>query len=154
MPARSGGTERVMNVETRDFGPIEIEPQDVISFVQPIYGFDQYQRFVFLYDQHNSHIVWLQSVEEKNICFILVRPEVVRRRYEPDSLPAESRDLLGEGELTFWLVTVVASQFADSTVNLKSPIVVNAAAGRAVQVILEEDLPIRHPLVSGRKGRE
>lgn len=139
-----------MKIHTRDFGEVEIAEEDIVTFVQPIYGFETLSKYVFLYDQNNSHIVWLQSVEERDICFILTDPAIVDPGYQPN-LSQSVENQLGEGSLMLWLVTVIAAEFLESTVNMKSPIAVNPATNKAMQLILEEDLPIRCPLLKNRR---
>ena len=39
-----------MKIETRDFGEMEIDPEEVVEFLSPIYGFENLRRFVLLYD--------------------------------------------------------------------------------------------------------
>lgn len=140
-----------MKLLTRDFGKVEIEDDDIITFVEPIYGFETLSKFVFLYDQNNSHFVWLQSAEKKEICFILTHPAIVDALYSPQ-LPASATDQLGDGKYMLWLVTVIANDIKESTVNLKSPIVVNPQTKLAMQVILDNDLPIRCPLIKDEGG--
>ena len=72
--------------------------------------------------------------------------------YNPRLSP-EVRGALGEGDYLFWLVVVVAEDFRDSTINMKSPVVVNLHTKRAVQTILEEDYPLRRPLAGSQEGR-
>lgn len=135
-----------MTVKTRDFGEVEVSQDDVVEFVEPILGFEDLERFVFLYSQVDCEgFVWLQSTEEEEICFILAAPEVLDEKYTP-SVPAALGKKLGEGELTIWLVTVVRDDFTESTVNLKSPIFLNIKTRRAGQVVLEENYPIRKSL--------
>ena len=50
-----------MKLQTRDLGEIEISEQDIVTFTGPIFGFEQYRRFVFLYEEEISeHFIWLQ----------------------------------------------------------------------------------------------
>lgn len=141
-----------MKIVTRDFGEVEIQEEDTITFCQPIYGFEHLSRFVVLYDQDNSHFVWLQSLEEKDICFIMVNPAVVDKNYRPQ-LPRDVEAQLGEGEYLYWVLVVVMANFRQSTVNLRSPIIVNLQKRLAAQVILDQNLPIRYPLLGGEGGR-
>lgn len=143
----------IMKIQSRDFGAVEIDASDIVTFVQPIFGFENYTRFVFLHDQDNSHIAWLQSLEDENLCFIVVDPEVVVDTYHPE-LPAETAALLGGEDCMLWLIMVVAQKFSESTVNLKSPIVLNPASRQAAQVLLEQNLPIRYSLASRGKGND
>lgn len=142
-----------MIISTRDFGNVEINEEDVITFTQPIFGFENLSKYVLLFNEEISdHFVWLQSLEDERICFILANPLVTVKEYRP-SLPQDTQRELGEGEYLYWLVVVVADELKDSTVNLKSPIVVNPAKKRGVQVILEDNLPIRFPLL-GEEGED
>lgn len=143
-----------MELFTRDFGKIEIHESDIITFKQPVYGFEELTRYVFLSDDSISgHFAWMQSAEDRDICFILVEPQAVVSGYSPE-LPDNIKKMVGEGELVFWLVVVIADQFKNSTVNLKSPIVVNTESKSAVQVILDEPFPIRYPLLPHREGEQ
>lgn len=141
-----------MEIQTRDFGQVTIEAEDIVTFSQPIYGFDDIDKYVFLFNQTEcSQFAWLQSVENKDICFILVNPMVVLGDYSP-KVSKKDLELLGEGEIMLWLIAVVDEDFEKSTVNLKSPVVLNPVERRAMQVILDESYPIKYPLVQKGKG--
>jgi len=136
-----------MKLLTRDLGELEIDEKDIVTFTGPIFGFEKYRRFVFLYQEDLSeHFIWLQSVEEPELCFILVQPDLITDQYDPE-LPPEAKDLLGDGDYMCWLIVSLRDPMADSTVNLKSPIVVNPELHQAAQFVLEGNLPIRHPLI-------
>ena len=135
-----------MKLETRDFGEIEIDENEIVTFAGPIFGFEKYHTFAFLYQEKVSeHFVWLQSTEDPDLCFILVNPHTITEHYTPQ-LGEGASDLLGEGEYMCWLMASIREPFETSTVNLKSPIVVNPKLHLAAQFILEGDYPIRHPL--------
>ena len=141
-----------MKLLTRDLGEIEIDEKDIVTFTGPIFGFEQYRRFVFLYQEEIvENFIWLQSVEEPELCFILVQPDLITDHYQP-RLPQEAKTLLGDGDWMCWLIVSLREPFQDSTVNLRSPIVVNPELHQAAQFVLEGNLPIRHPLV--REGAE
>lgn len=136
-----------MKLLTRDLGEIEIDERDIVTFEGPIFGFEQYRRFVFLYEEDISeNFIWLQSVDEPGLCFILVQPDLITDHYQPE-LPKEAQTLLGDGDYMCWLTVSLREPFQDSTVNLRSPIVVNPEVRKAAQFVLEGNLPIRHPLV-------
>lgn len=142
----------IMKLNTRDFGEIEIEEKDIVTFAGPIFGFEQYRRFVFLYREEVSReFIWLQSVEEEALCFILVQPDLITDNYQPE-LPDETKNLLGEGDYMCLLVVSLREPAKESTVNLKSPIIVNPALHKAAQFVLEGNLPLRHPLLKEGEG--
>ena len=141
-----------MTISTRDFGPVEVADADLITFVEPIFGFEEYREFVFLRQpEYDPHFIWLQSVSEPLVCFVLANPADVLPDYAP-KLPAAAAAALGEGDYVYWALTVLRDPYYESTVNLKSPVVVNCTAGRAVQVILEEPYSIRHPLAAKKEA--
>ncbi len=141
-----------MKLLTRDFGKIEVDEKDIVTFTGPIFGFEKYHRFAFLYHEEISeHFIWLQSVDEPNLCFLLVEPQLVSHHYRPE-LPEDAVRLLEDGEWMCYLLVSIREPFQSSTVNLKSPIVVNPEKRQAAQFILDEELPIRHPLF--REGKD
>lgn len=141
-----------MKIKTRDFGEMEIRQEDIVRFSGEIFGFGDYRKFVFLYQEDISeHFVWMQSTEEPDLCFILVSPEVVADSFSP-KLPDNIETLIGPGDCMCWLMVVVKEPFVDSTVNLRSPIVVNPETKKAAQIILEADYPVKHPLIPKKEG--
>lgn len=135
-----------MKIKTRDFGEIDICESEIVTFCQPIFGFEDSLRYVFLHDDEISdRFVWMQSIDEEAVRFILVDPAAVSDNYRP-RLSKEVMEMLGEEEYMCWLITVIPEDFRNATVNLKSPVVVNPSRMAAAQVILDEDLPIRFPL--------
>ncbi len=134
----------LMKIQTRDFGEVEISNQDIFTFEQPIFGFEDYKKFVFLYDdQLNEYFVWLQSVENPDVCFILVDPTKIIEDYNVN-LSNEVFDTLGDGELALWFVTVMEEDLMESTANLRAPFIFNVENKKAMQVVLEEDYNIKH----------
>lgn len=139
----------MIKLATRDFGQIQVEEQQVITFVQPLFGFEDYTRYVLLTDSEGGEsIAWLQSAEEPQLCFILADPTGLHPAFAP-SVPAEVEPRLGEGEIVCWVIATVGQDVRRTTVNLKSPVLINRDTGRAAQVILDQDYPVRFPLVKG-----
>ena len=140
-----------MKIETRDFGILEIEERNIITFKQPIFGFEEYTQFVLVNDSNMGNgICWLQSIEQKDICCIMLNPLEVKRDYAPVVM----QDILillqavPEDDLDCWVLMVIGETFRNSTVNLKSPVIINHKTNLAVQVILDQDYPIRQSIFS------
>lgn len=138
-----------MKCNTRDFGEVEINEDEIVEFVQPPFGFEKYGRYAFLYDEAiGTDVVWLQSVDDADVCFILFDPSALNSFYKPTLSPKDEA-MLGEGELLCWVIGVVPTDFKKATVNLRSPIIVNMQTRRGAQIVLEQDYPFRFPLVKG-----
>lgn len=140
-----------MIYKTRDFGEREIPDSKVIIFKQPIFGFEDYTRYTLIFDEEiGEQIVWLQSLEEPSLCFLLFDPSTFNDFYKPE-ISEEDEKLLGAGEYACWTVLALKEDFNDSTVNLKSPVILNTSSGIAAQIILDQDYPVRYPILEGGK---
>lgn len=137
-----------MKIATRDFGEVEIAENAVYTFRQPILGFEEYRKFVILFDENvGQQFAWLQSTEEPQLCFIMFDPEGLREPYSP-VLPTEVDEVLeGSGEYNCWVLATIGKEFSKTTVNLKSPIILCNEKHFAAQVVLEQPYPIRYPLI-------
>ena len=135
-----------MKIQTRDFGEIEVQEKDLYTFVSPIYGFENYKKFMFIKEAEISDkFVWLQSVEEQDLCFILTEQGEFATDYSP-KISQDIVKLLGEGEYMCLVMVSLRNPLDKSTANLKSPIIINTKNNSAAQVVLEQDYPIRYPL--------
>lgn len=142
-----------MKVLTRDFGEVKVNSEDIIKFEGKIFGFDEYSDFIILYDNDfNGEYAWLQSVEEPGLCFIIANSALISD-YKP-VFEAEAEKTLGKGEYEYWLMMVVSDNIQDSTVNLKSPIIINLNNNKAMQLILEDKYPIKYYLFKSGKEKK
>jgi len=145
-----------VRILTRDFGEVEVSPKNIVDFVQPIYGFEKLRQFVVIQDKNiGEHFVWLQSIEDQNVCFILTDPAIVTKKYPP-KLSEDYIRILKKNKLKdpkYWTMTVIPESFKDATVNLKSPVLIDQETQKGMQIILDDDYPLRHPLISQENVR-
>ena len=138
-----------MKLETKYFGSIEVEDNKIVSMKHPIYGFEELSKYVILTDTEiGNDIIWFQSVQEKNICFILANLMQVAPDYHP-TVPEEALQQLevnDTDDLLYFAIMVMADDIKNSTANLKSPIIINPHNNNAIQVILDQDYSLRHRL--------
>lgn len=66
--------------ETR-FGPLPIADGEIWQCIAPIPGFTDLRRFALLHLPSQGPFVWLQSLEEPLITFLLIAPEHFNARY-------------------------------------------------------------------------
>lgn len=139
-----------MTIETRDFGTMELDEDALVEFRAPIFGFEGLRRFVLLRDDETGPgFLWLQSLEDKDVCFILLDPVELGFDYCPDA-PKDMAELLElDDEPVVRAIAVVPQNFHEATMNLKSPVFINPKNKAAAQVILDADYPIRMKLFGG-----
>lgn len=144
-----------MTIETRDFGKIDISKDGILTLALPILGFEQQKQFVILYDDElGDALGWLQSVDDKDVCFIIMDPYTVFEDYAPkiSSDILSKLNLAAQTDAVFRSLVVVSGQAGAATVNLKSPLVINPEKRLAAQVVLEQDYSVRTPLSSSEEG--
>ena len=119
-----------MIIKTRDFGEEEISEEVIIDFPNGVYAFEENKRFVLLSPcGEDKYPMWLQSVDNPNLCFIVFDPREFVSDYSVE-LDKETKELLkADGaELDLLCMAVVPDEYINTTLNLKSPIVINSEA--------------------------
>lgn len=122
----------------------------LLGVTEPLPGFPGYRDYALVAADGQGLVFWLQSVDPAGPRFLAVPAA----SFFPDYAPALPRGLRGELELEegaepqlYCIVTVPDGDVGRATANLRAPLAVNAARGRARQVVLPDgDHPIRRPL--------
>ena len=149
-----------MKTNTRIFGEIEIADEKIITMERGMIGFPNLNHFALIFDeekgQKQTSIMWLQSMDDTDIAFPVMDPHAVKEDYNPN-VNEEIVAPIGElnEENTFVLVTVtVPKKIEDFSVNLKAPIVVNMDNRKAVQLIVEDDYPVKYKVYEVLKAKK
>lgn len=134
---------------TRDFGEISVDENDIINFSTGMYGFENYKSFVILKDNPEDDVMFLQSLDNTDLSFVLIDPYSIFRTYEPDLNEEDFKELKTEHEteLKYLVIAIIKENIKDSVVNLKSPIVINPVTRNAKQVILQNSYPLRYNII-------
>ena len=146
-----------MKVETKAFGPMDIDERQKITFPQGLFGFDDYREYV-LFDAEHEPFFWLQSVDEVEIAFVLVNPFLFRPDYEVN---INNEDLLQigikspENALIFVILTI-PQDGSTMTANLQGPLVINKETMTGMQAVLSDvRWKTKHDIISelNNKGK-
>lgn len=140
-----------MNTIKSELGEIKVDNNNVIKFVRSIFGFENYEKFIILSDNPSDDIMYLQSIEDEKLHFVIVEPLAVLPKFTPKLSEDDLKELQIErkdiNELKYMLIAVVPQDVEKSVVNLKSPIVINSRNNLAIQaILLNSDYPVRYPL--------
>ena len=143
-----------MKIQTRDFGEISVCEEDTINFINGIYGFDDYKKYIVLKDSPEDDIMFLQSLDNMDLSFVLIDPYAIFLDYNPVLNADDLYDLKSnsETELKYLVIAIIKENIKDSVVNLKSPIAINPNSRIAKQVILQNSYPLRYNIVSTEEG--
>ncbi|MGB5822843.1 MAG: flagellar assembly protein FliW [Proteocatella sp.] len=140
-----------MEISTKYFDRISVPEEDVVFFEHGIFGFEKYKKFVLInFEPDNDDIMCLQSMQDSQLAFVIMNPFNIQADYCPSLSDMDIKNLditeTTQGVL-YYVICVVKDEIADSTVNLKCPIVINPENKKAKQLILEEEqYTFRHRL--------
>ncbi|CAA9317303.1 MAG: Flagellar assembly factor FliW [uncultured Nocardioidaceae bacterium] len=134
--------------ETRSLPVVEDIP--VIEMIAPMPGFPDHQRFALVQLDDAGVLCSLQSVEDPSLRFLVVPPAVFFPDYSPviDDATVAALGIASAADAMVLLVVNPGDETGDATANLLAPVVVNLATRQGGQVVLDEDLPIRAPLLA------
>ncbi len=122
-----------MKATSRAFGELEFEDKHVILFPEGIAGFSHLRRFVVLNDEESQPFRWLVSLDDEGVALPVIEPDYVRPGFRPDL----------RGGNTVLLVSILTGDPQTSSVNLRSPIVIEQGSQVGRQMILDDDrLPV------------
>lgn len=144
-----------MKTDTKYFGEISYDPEDVLTFPKGLYGFEEEQSFLLLPFAGNGALFSLQSLRTPQLAFVMMDPFSLDGSYAP-VLQAEELATLGvekSEDLYYYVMCVVREPVTESTVNLRCPVAINDD-GTGMQVILEDEgYHMRHLLSEfGERG--
>jgi len=128
-----------MKVNTKAFGQIDVDEKQKINFPQGLLGFDDYKDYALL-DAENEPFLWLQSLDDREIAFILINPFLFRPDYEVNVSNEELAEIgitSAEKALIFVIVTI-PQDGSPMTANLQGPLVVNKDNMTAMQAVLPD----------------
>lgn len=139
-----------MKIKTKIFQEIEVNEEKVITFETGIIGYPELVHFLLIHEEgEEGHIGWLQSVEEPLFALPVIDP----LRILPDYNPSVEDELLKSialedpDDMLVLVTLTVPSDIEKMSVNLRAPIVINAAGRKACQLIAEdEDYAVKYPI--------
>ncbi|OQX29945.1 MAG: flagellar assembly protein FliW [Spirochaeta sp. LUC14_002_19_P3] len=140
-----------MTAETKAYGTVEVDECQRIRIPAGLYGFEGMEEYLLM-DAEQHPFYWLQSLDMKDIAFVLINPMLIRPGYDPclDPMDFELLGLQGpddENLLMFTIVTIPEDR-DKMTVNLQGPLIINRESREGRQCIsLDESLKVRHNIL-------
>ena len=129
-----------MKVDTKAFGLIDVnEQQQKVTIPLGLYGFEDYREYVIM-DAEHQPFYWLQSVDDREIAFVLINPFLFRPDYEVNIANEELEEIginSPEKALIFSIVTIPPDG-SPMTANLQGPLVINRDNMTGKQAILSD----------------
>ncbi|HUI55146.1 MAG TPA: flagellar assembly protein FliW [Bryobacteraceae bacterium] len=143
---------------TTYFGEIDFADASVFEFPHGLPGFETEHAFVFLRQPHTEPLMFMQSLGDPKLCFILLPILVADPQYRVNfdkediaalRLPPGRQPRIGEDILCAAILRAADDEQPEPTVNLMAPVVVNLKDKIGMQVIqADSGYSHRQPLFS------
>ena len=128
-----------IEVNTKTMGKIMVDTDKILNFPVGLFGFEDYHKYALIEAEYRPFI-WMQSLEEKNLAFLLIDPFTVADGYEID---VDDKTLLEIGvvspaDVVVYSIVTVPGDGGPVTANLQGPVVINSKNNSAIQAILSD----------------
>lgn len=128
-----------MEVTTKANGVVEVSEKQIVNFPEGILGFENFHKYALINSEYEPFI-WLQSVDEKNLAFLLIDPFLISNDYEAD-IDDESLkkiNVTSPEDIVVMTIVTIPSDGSDITANFLGPLVINRKNNQCMQVILSD----------------
>jgi len=131
----------VIKVNTLRFGELEVEESDIVTMDEGILGFPEFHRYVLTSNADQAPFMWLQSVDDPELAFVVVDPFLFFPGYQVVTKSDEIRPLGLKSieDATILTIVVIPLNPMDITTNLRGPLIINPENNKAKQLVLIDD---------------
>ena len=119
------------------WGELEVGEEEVYHFSKGLPGFDEENQFVLI-PWEDTPFIYLQSIKEPDLSFLLVSPFVFAPEYSFELPEADKAELEINEDVSVYSIVTIQSQVNTSTMNLLAPVVLNPIKKIGKQVVLHQ----------------
>ncbi len=145
-----------MDVKTKSGKIISVDNEHILNFPEGLFGFELYHQYA-IYDSEYPPFVWMQSIEEQNLTFLIVDPFLICNDYELD---VDDKQLLKIGiksplDVIVMTIVTIPQEEGVVTANLQGPIIINKNTKECLQVVLNSSKwTTKHDIIKALKSKE
>ena len=129
-----------MEVLTKTNGVVQVQDDKILTFEEGLFGFEDYKKFALI-DSEYEPFIWLQSIENQNLAFLIIDPFLVCSSYEAD-IDDSSLAKIGvtkPEDVVIMTIVTVPQDGSAITANFQGPLVINKQNKKCLQVILTDN---------------
>jgi flagellar assembly factor FliW len=146
-----------MQLDTLQFGQLNIDEKKIISFPKGLLGFEGLTQYVIVEVPECLPFCWLQSVESPELALVIVDPSLFYPGYQVRVHAREVADIgaRSPNSVEIYAIVTVPAEMENMTVNLQGPLLVNQENNTAKQLVLtDSDYSVQHPVLSELQRRQ
>ncbi|MBP5402855.1 MAG: flagellar assembly protein FliW [Treponema sp.] len=145
-----------MDVKTKQGTVVSVDNDHIFNFPEGLFGFELYHNYA-VYESEYSPFMWMQSIEDPHLAFLIVDPFLIVNDYELD-VDDKSLAKIGISSPTdVFVMTIVTipQEGGPVTANLQGPVIINKNTNQCLQVILNSNRwTTKHDIVKALKEKE
>ncbi len=128
-----------MEVKTKVNGIVNVEEKQLVTFPEGLLGFEKFKKFALI-DSEYEPFIWLQSIEESGLAFLMVDPFLICSEYEADIDDSSLKNIGVESAEDIIIMTLITipKDGSEITANFLGPIVINKKNRKCLQVVLND----------------
>ncbi|WP_300672421.1 flagellar assembly protein FliW [Desulfoluna sp.] len=147
-----------MIIPTRQFGPVDIDEEKIVSMPKGMPGFPGKERYILLSHEEIDPILTFQSVEDPDLAFALMDPFLFLTEYaiDLDAAVKEMNWAVEKPEELFLYTIINASGDCpeEITANLAGPLLVHTGLNEALQLLIpDERYSPKHSIFAAEEER-
>lgn len=130
----------MIEIVTKARGKMEVSEDRIITIPEGLFGFEKYTKYA-LVDSDYEPFLWLQSMEDPNLAFLIVDPFLICSYYETD-IDDDSLAKIGvtkPEDIIIMTIVTVPQDGGAITANFQGPLVINKVNKKCIQAILADN---------------
>lgn len=131
-----------MDIKTRQFGPVTINENNIITLPKGMPGFLEKKKFIILDHEDIRPFHSFQSVDDETLAFVIMDPYLFKADYVVDvESYLTEMNWTGDGNDHLFLYVIINATDPDPkkmTANLMGPLLINIKKNEGVQMMLNE----------------
>tara|TARA_Y100001934_G_scaffold282860_1_gene398886 strand:- start:3978 stop:4433 length:456 start_codon:yes stop_codon:yes gene_type:complete len=147
-PEQTMTDSEVVIFTNRRLGEIEVRRDVLLNFPVGLLGFNQLREFALVpHKEGGSAFMWLVPLDEPNIAFVVVNPDLFFESYRPQPTADQLAILGAEPDEPLGVLVLVSFHDGKPTANMTAPLILDLSQRRGIQaVLMDKDLETRKPL--------
>ncbi|MGL4986284.1 MAG: flagellar assembly protein FliW [Treponemataceae bacterium] len=128
-----------MEIDTKSMGKVTIDKKQLIDFPCGLFGFEQMTEFALIESEHQPFL-WLQSVQESGLAFLIMDPFLFCADYEldVDDEFLQKIEITNPADILVLSILTVPSDGSGITANLQGPVIINKKNNKGLQVVVND----------------
>ncbi|MBQ2313659.1 MAG: flagellar assembly protein FliW [Treponema sp.] len=145
-----------MQVKTKTMGTVEVSDEQLIKVPSGLFAFEDYKDYALI-DCKLKPFVWMQSVQESSLAFLLIDPFLICDDFEAD---IDDKELAKIGiqdpsDVLVMAIVTVPQDGSPVTANFQGPLIINRKNHECMQVVLNDPKwTTKHNIVEALKRKE